>query len=70
MADSNIACPQATAVTLVNGAALTDGYAPALAAAKEAETDRHYAGRFNGSRWRLEAVIQEVYGRMGRRSIA
>ena len=61
--DNSITCP--TCTTLVRRAAYSDGFA-ALAA--EATKDRTYNGRFNVARWRVSPIVQEVYGRLGRRA--
>ena len=61
--DISITCPSNSSTLL--GAAVTPGYA---AAGREAEKDRHYAGRFSTARWVMTPIVQEVYGRLGRRA--
>jgi hypothetical protein len=43
----------------------TDGFA---AAAGEADKDSHHRGRFAAARWELVPMVQESFGRMGRRA--
>ena len=61
--DISITCP--TAASLTHRAAAADGYA---ATCREAQKDTHHAGRFSTARWVFTPIVQESFGRLGRRA--
>ena len=61
--DISVTCP--TAASLTHRAATADGYA---ATCREAQKDSHHAGRFSTARWVFTPIVQESFGRLGRRA--